>query len=429
MDERIGGWTEHLGPTTDCQPKVGLSGVTVPQFQQTGGEVGSRRRIFRRESQGAPEGVRGKSNLAVQEKDASERCQDIRAVPRKLLRLQQDCACLAAIVAMYVEVGQIKLQVDTLWCERERVFEDVDCLAKTSIPGKLLGELARLGAAQEFVSLGATPGGVQRFTKKDFDGRIFVAARRLFQRRDRLLASHLSKQSLGQDRHSGGIGPARFQHFRSKLLGLGEMLHPQRKGGAFEQLGARVDVTARYVWHWNRFERVDPVQPLAWRPATRNTHQFSREGHRRIAGTTRFAIVLLGSLPALTAAAAADNLIEAGEWKVTSTGVVNGTTSPPQAKSRCITPEQAGNVAATFGPVSGTVNSDCAAPTIDAAGKTLKWRLQCRGQLDIDAAAEFTFDSPRHYTAVITSKGKMAGALISDVKTDIEAERVGECTQ
>ena len=83
---------------------------------------------------------------------------------------------------------------------------------------------------------------------------------------------------------------------------------------------------------------------------------------------------------------------------------------------------------ATFGPVSGTVNSDCAAPTIEAAGKTLKWRLQCRGQLDIDAAAEFTFDSPRHYTATITSKGKMAGALISDVKTDIEAERVGDCT-
>src|SRR5215475_1695548 len=137
MDERIGGWTEHLGPTTDCQPKVGLSGVTVPQFQQTGGEVRSRQRIFRRESQSALEGVRGKSKLAVQEKDASERRQDIRTVPRKLLCFQQDCACLAAIVAMHVEVGQIKLQVDTLRCERERVFEDVDCLAKTSITGKL----------------------------------------------------------------------------------------------------------------------------------------------------------------------------------------------------------------------------------------------------------------------------------------------------
>lgn len=39
---------------------------------------------------------------------------------------------------------------------------------------------------------------------------------------------------------------------------------------------------------------------------------------------TRFAIVLLCSLPTLTAAAAAENLIEAGEWKVTSTTVING---------------------------------------------------------------------------------------------------------
>jgi hypothetical protein len=104
-----------------------------------------------------------------------------------------------------------------------------------------------------------------------------------------------------------------------------------------------------------------------------------------------------------------------------------GTASP--GKSRCVTPEQAANVAATFGPVSGTVNSDCEAPAVVTSGKTLKWRLQCRGQLDIDAAGEFTFDSPRHYTAIITSKGKMAGALISDVKSDIEGERVGGCTQ
>jgi Protein of unknown function (DUF3617) len=144
---------------------------------------------------------------------------------------------------------------------------------------------------------------------------------------------------------------------------------------------------------------------------------------------TRFAIALLSSLPALTAAAAADNLIEAGEWKVTSTAVIKGAAQPAQSKSRCVTPEQAANVAATFGPVSGTVNSDCEAPAVETSGKTLKWRLQCRGQLDIDAAGEFTFDSPRHYTAIITSKGKMAGALISDVKSDIEGERVGGCTQ
>jgi len=143
---------------------------------------------------------------------------------------------------------------------------------------------------------------------------------------------------------------------------------------------------------------------------------------------TRLATALVGLL-LTTTAAGAENLIEAGEWRVTSTAVINGAAQPPQSKSRCITPQQAENVAATFGPVSGTVNSDCATPAVEAAGKTLKWRLQCRGQLDIDATGEFTFDSPRHYTAAITSQGKMAGALISDVKTDIEAERVGDCAQ
>jgi hypothetical protein len=32
------------------------------------------------------------------------------------------------------------------------------------------------------------------------------------------------------------------------------MLHPQRKSGAFKQLGARADVIARYVWHRNRLK-------------------------------------------------------------------------------------------------------------------------------------------------------------------------------
>ena len=144
---------------------------------------------------------------------------------------------------------------------------------------------------------------------------------------------------------------------------------------------------------------------------------------------TGLAIALCGLLATATAATA-ESLIEAGEWRVTSSAIINGAAQPAQAKSRCVTPEQAENVAATFGPVSGgTVNSDCATPTVEAAGKTLKWRLQCRGQLDIDATGEFTFDNPHHYTAIITSKGKMAGALISDVKTVIEAERVGDCTQ
>jgi Protein of unknown function (DUF3617) len=144
---------------------------------------------------------------------------------------------------------------------------------------------------------------------------------------------------------------------------------------------------------------------------------------------TRFGILLFCSLPVLAASAAAENLIEPGQWKVTSNTVMNGAASPPQVKARCLTPEQAGDVAKTFGPVSGTINSTCERTEYEVTGRMLKWRLQCRGQLDMDVAGSFNFDSSLHYTAIITSKGRMAGSLISDVKTELEGERVSECQQ
>lgn len=144
----------------------------------------------------------------------------------------------------------------------------------------------------------------------------------------------------------------------------------------------------------------------------------------------RFGLALLWLLPALTVSAAADDLAVApGQWKVTSNTVMNGQTMPPAAKARCLTPEQAGDVAKTFGPVSGTINSTCEPAEYQTTGTELKWHLQCRGQLDLDVLGNFNFDTPSHYTATISSKGRMAGQLISDVKTELEGERVGECPQ
>jgi hypothetical protein len=143
----------------------------------------------------------------------------------------------------------------------------------------------------------------------------------------------------------------------------------------------------------------------------------------------RFAIALFCALALPAVPAGAEDLIEPGQWKVTSTTVMNGATSPPQVKARCLTPDQTADVAKTFGPVMSTVNSSCDRTEFDAAGKSLKWRLQCKGQLDMDVAGNFNFDSPAHYTATVISKGRMAGALISDVKTELEGERVGDCPQ
>jgi Protein of unknown function (DUF3617) len=142
---------------------------------------------------------------------------------------------------------------------------------------------------------------------------------------------------------------------------------------------------------------------------------------------TKFGMIWLCALPALATSVAAEDLIQAGQWKVTSNTVMNGAAAPPQAKARCLTAEQTGDIAKTFGPVSGTVNSTCEQTEFETNGRTLKWHLQCRGQLDVDVAGNFNFDTPVHYTATVTSKGRMAGALISDVKTELEGERVGDC--
>ena len=87
----------------------------------------------------------------------------------------------------------------------------------------------------------------------------------------------------------------------------------------------------------------------------------------------RYGMTLLCLLPVLIVSAEADNLtIEPGQWKVTSTTVMNGATAQPVVKGRCLTPEQAGDVAKTFGPVSGTVNSTCEPAEPATAGRNLK---------------------------------------------------------
>ena len=138
---------------------------------------------------------------------------------------------------------------------------------------------------------------------------------------------------------------------------------------------------------------------------------------------------MLSLMLPLVATRAEDQLVEPGEWKVSSMSIVNGAVQPLQSKLRCITPEQAQDLVKTFGPVSGTINSTCADPEVRSGGQTLDWRLQCRGQLDADVAGHFDFDSPQHYTASVTSQGRMAGNLISDVKSRIVGERLGDCAK
>jgi len=133
-----------------------------------------------------------------------------------------------------------------------------------------------------------------------------------------------------------------------------------------------------------------------------------------------FALVLL------TSSAARTDGLEAGLWKVVTKPVVNGMVAPGQETMRCLTADDVANLEVTFSPNSRTTNSTCENTEHEATPQRLKWHLQCKGQIDMDIAGEFAFDSRDHYTATITTQVSL-GNQIQRSRAAIEAQRVGAC--
>jgi hypothetical protein len=129
---------------------------------------------------------------------------------------------------------------------------------------------------------------------------------------------------------------------------------------------------------------------------------------------------------AVSVSAAAGEGIQPGLWKVTSTPQMGGAMAPAQVKMRCLTPNEAADVDKTFSPEHRTQNSTCERVEHAMTGTTLSWRLQCTGQLAMDVAGAFNFDTPQHYTAVVTTNTSIGGQRTS-TRVTIEGEHVGEC--
>lgn len=138
--------------------------------------------------------------------------------------------------------------------------------------------------------------------------------------------------------------------------------------------------------------------------------------------------VVVAALPIgpLAGHAEADG-ITPGEWQLTETMVMNGNKTPPQTRTRCLSTEQAADTATTFSPEYRTVNSPCERVEFSSTATALRWRMKCTGQMDMDVSGEFTFDTPRHYTAIIRSKGAIGGREFVDTSVAIEGEHIGEC--
>jgi hypothetical protein len=138
--------------------------------------------------------------------------------------------------------------------------------------------------------------------------------------------------------------------------------------------------------------------------------------------------LLAGALALLNATAFADG-IAPGLWRVITRTETGGVIGPPHESSKCLTPEQAGDVATTFTPVAGTINSVCVPIERNLSGGKLTWRLVCKGQLDMELTGDFTFDDPHHYTGVVHTKAEMAGMLMVDSRNMLEGRWTSECSQ
>jgi hypothetical protein len=135
--------------------------------------------------------------------------------------------------------------------------------------------------------------------------------------------------------------------------------------------------------------------------------------------------VALALLAAVAHARAADPL-EPGAWKVVTHVEMNGMQAPGGTKMRCLTPEDARDLERTFAPEYRVQGSTCEQMKVEWAGQKLSWRVHCTGPLSMDVAGSYEFDTPRHYTGVVTMVGAMAGREMR-TRTALEGERIGGC--
>jgi len=135
-------------------------------------------------------------------------------------------------------------------------------------------------------------------------------------------------------------------------------------------------------------------------------------------------LVVMLSLLALDRASAQS--LEPGRWRVQTT-TLSGPLAPPQIATRCMTQEDVADPTKTFGPQVATENSVCERTEFKLEPFSLSWRLQCKGDLDMDLSAQFIFDSPTRYSALIKTKATMLDRIVHDTMVSISAERIGEC--
>jgi uncharacterized protein DUF3617 len=117
---------------------------------------------------------------------------------------------------------------------------------------------------------------------------------------------------------------------------------------------------------------------------------------------------------------------QAGLWKVVTQPEINAMAAPAEVKTRCLKPEDVQDLEKTFAPAYRVQGSTCDRMDLQWSGQKLSWRIQCTGALSMEVAGSYEFDSPQHYTGVVTLLGSMGGREMRS-RTTLEGQRIGEC--
>ena len=109
-----------------------------------------------------------------------------------------------------------------------------------------------------------------------------------------------------------------------------------------------------------------------------------------------------------------------------SANLGNGAPAPGNSRMRCMTPAEVSDLGKTFSPEANAVGAACERAEHELTATSLKWRLTCTGQVSMEVAGAFAFETPQRYTAEVRSQMTMAGQTMAS-RVKIEGERVGEC--
>ena len=85
--------------------------------------------------------------------------------------------------------------------------------------------------------------------------------------------------------------------------------------------------------------------------------------------------------------------IAPGLWKVTTTTILNGAIDAAAGQDAMPHRGRGRRSGQDVQPRISTVNSSCERTEYQLDRQRLRWRLQCKGQIDMDVAGEFTFES------------------------------------